>query len=456
MRQLQPVVWSKGVFLSPQHLQAQDHFVEDLLEFTLNATSPFFWGFSSLQFDVASIPEGTLQLANAAGIFPDGLLFDTSESDEVPPSRSLRECFQDGRKSCVFYFAIPQKRPGGINIAAKRGGMSARFYTHMLMLRDENHSGAEKPVSLARKNLQLIAEGESLEGMIALPVTRILQTEAGRFLLDPNFVGPVIDLRASERLVGFLRGLVEILTSRSAQLSGARRQKNQSLAEFTIADIASFWLLYTINTHLPLFQQWLHAPHLHPERLFIEALSLCGALTSFSNNIDPSDLPQYEHVRLGQCFQELEAKTKALLETVIPNQFLSLPLRQIRDSVYAAEIERDEYLANTRAYLAVQAEVPTKELIERVPALVKAYSATHLETLIRQALPGIRLTHVSQPPYEIPVKLHYQYFSLERAGSAWEAVKRSRDFGVYVPDEIANPHMELILVPAKPAVSMPG
>ena len=29
MRQLQPVIWSKGTFLSPQHLQAQERFVED-------------------------------------------------------------------------------------------------------------------------------------------------------------------------------------------------------------------------------------------------------------------------------------------------------------------------------------------------------------------------------------------------------------------------------------------
>ncbi|MEI9970638.1 MAG: type VI secretion system baseplate subunit TssK [Ignavibacteriota bacterium] len=38
---------------------------------------------------------------------------------------------------------------------------------------------------------------------------------------------------------------------RAARSPGSRRQKNQSLADFTASDIAQFWLLYTINTAFP-------------------------------------------------------------------------------------------------------------------------------------------------------------------------------------------------------------
>jgi type VI secretion system protein ImpJ len=446
VRQLLSVVWSKGVFLSPQHLQAQDHFFEDLLRFTLEAASAAYWGFSSLQIDASSVTEGRLQLSSASGLFPDGLAFDTTESDEAPQSRLLQECLQGGRESCIFYLAIPQRRPGGVNIAPQGGGLSTRFYSKMLMLRDENSSGVEKPVSLARKNMQIIAEGESLEGFVPLPMARIRMTEAGRFVLDREFVAPMINVRASELLMGILRGLVEVLVSRSGQLAGARRQRNQSLADFSASDIASFWLLYTINTHLPLFHQWMEAAQVHPERMYSEMLALGGALTTFSRNIAPSDFPRYDHEGLGSCFLEMERKILELLNTVIPSRFIALPLRQVRDSVYVTEVERDEYLANSRVYLAIQAELSAAELIQRAPGLIKACSATHLETLIRQALPGISLTHVAAPPQEIPVKLHYQYFSLERAGAAWESVTRARNFGVYVPEEIANPSMQLILI----------
>ena len=53
-----------------------------------------------------------------------------------------------------------------------------------------------------------------------------------------------------------------------------------------------------------------------------------------------------------------------------------------------------------------------------------------------------------RPPSVIPVKMNYQYFSLDRSGAAWETIKRSRNFGAYVPAEIKNPRLELILIPS--------
>ena len=51
MRQLQPVLWTKGVLLTPQHLQMQDRFLEDLFEFQLSALTFAPWGFHRLIID---------------------------------------------------------------------------------------------------------------------------------------------------------------------------------------------------------------------------------------------------------------------------------------------------------------------------------------------------------------------------------------------------------------------
>lgn len=453
MRRLQPVVWSKGVLLSPQHLQAQDRFVEDSLHFAAEALSFGAWGFLSLQIDSAAVREGQLQIAGAAGLLPDGLPFDFADADEPPRSRVLDECFAQGQKECVFYLAIPQSRRGGVNIAPRRGGLATRYYPEPQMFRDENSSGVEKPVSLARRNFQILADGESIEGSVVLPLARVLREAAGQYRLDGDFVAPMINARGSDRLTGILRSLIEVLAARSHQLAGVRRQRNQSLADFSASDIANFWLLYSINTHLPVLRQMLEASQLHPEALYRQMLGLAGALTTFSRSMTPQDLPQYDHHRLGRCFLSLEAMLLELLDTVIPGRFLSIPLRQLRDSIYVADIESEEHLADARLYLAIAAEIPGAELIARTPALVKVCSATHLETLIRQALPGLPLTHLPSPPPQIPVRLDFQYFSLDRAGAAWEAIRRARNFGVYVPGEIANPRMELILLPAADAAA---
>jgi type VI secretion system protein ImpJ len=65
---------------------------------------------------------------------------------------------------------------------------------------------------------------------------------------------------------------------------------------------------------------------------------------------------------------------------------------------------------------------------------------------VRQALPGVPLTHVAVPPSSIPVKLNYQYFSIEQGGLAWEAITRSRNVAAYVPGDFPNPQLELIVL----------
>src|SRR5580698_8645073 len=127
MRQLQPVIWSKGTFLSPQHLQAQERFIEEMVRFHLESVASYYWGFSSLQIDPKALASGALSISSAVGIFPDALPLDIPGSDHAPGARSLEECFQDGRSACTFYLSIPQHRLGGMNVSLQRGGVSTRF-----------------------------------------------------------------------------------------------------------------------------------------------------------------------------------------------------------------------------------------------------------------------------------------------------------------------------------------
>jgi type VI secretion system protein ImpJ len=69
-----------------------------------------------------------------------------------------------------------------------------------------------------------------------------------------------------------------------------------------------------------------------------------------------------------------------------------------------------------------------------------------MEHLVRNALPGVSLRHLQIPPSAIPIKLNYQYFSLNQDGPEWEAIKRSRNFAAWVPADFPNPELELIIV----------
>lgn len=446
MRQLQPVIWSKGTFLTPQHLQVQDRFTESVLEFRIGALNFRPWGFSSLQIDQEALASGNFAISRAGGLLPDGLAFEIPESDPPPPRKTLAPYFEAERDRVDVFLAIPEYRERGRNNSFDLRNGDTRYRAEVAMVRDENTGLGEKSIQLARKNFRLLVEGESRQGTTALRVARVMRTPAGIFQLDDHFVPPLLDISASNYLMGILRRLVEILSAKSAMQSGLRRQKNQSLADFTAADIANFWLLYTTNTWFPILRHLFETRHGHPEQLFSAMTSLAGALTTFSHTFQPHDFPVYNHDDLGPCFMSLDEMIRALLETVVPTNFVSLPLKLVQPSIYATALADDKYLLNTRMYLAIAADMKEADLIRKVPQLIKVGAATQIETLVRQALQGIKLTHTSTPPGSLPVKLNYQYFSLNQSGESWDAVGRARNLAVYVPADFASPQLELIIL----------
>lgn len=446
MKQLQPVLWTKGTFLTPQHLQLQDRFLEDSLNFRLQALKFCAWGFSEVVLDQELLADGQLAISRASGIFPDGLLFDIPGSDQPPPSKALAEFFDPGVRDLDIYLTVPDYREKGLNVSAVGQNGGSRYLAEITTVRDENTGTGEKPVQIARKNLRLLAANETREGSSGLRIANVQRTEAGAFRLNTRFVPPLLEVRASDHLLALVNGLLEILSAKSSQLATGRRQKNLSLADFTASDIANFWLLYTVNSHIPVLSHLLQGQRCHPEELFSALTALGASLTTFSTTIRPRDLPLYDHLNLSKVFTDLDEKLRLLLETVVPTNVVSLPLKHVNNTIYATAIDQDKYLNNTRMYLAISAETVEDSIIRKVPQMVKVCSATHIEQLISNALPGITLTHLPNPPSAIPVKMKYQYFSLNQSGAAWESVTRARNFAAHVPGDFPNPQMELLIL----------
>jgi type VI secretion system protein ImpJ len=439
-------IWTKGVLLSQQQLQMQDRFLEERIAFGIGALAGFPWGFGRLLLDRERLAGGSLGLVEARGILPDGLPFSIPDADPPPPPKPLESHWNPDRPWLELFLAIPEARPGGRQVSLSEAERGARYFAEVVGRRDENTGLQEKPVQFARKNLRILAEDEGKEGHTLLPLARVVRTEAGEFQLHPDFVPPALDIGASEVLLSMTRRLVEVLSARSGALSGTRRQRGRGLADFGVSDVANFWLLYTINTHLPRFRQFHEGGRGHPSVLFEAMLELAGALTTFSPSVDPRSLPTYDHGAPGGSFAELDRIIRELLEGVVPEYHAALPLKEIEPSIHATAIDQDRYLAATDLYLAVKSELPPEELLRKVPQLVKVSSGDQVRQLIKQALPGVPLQPVPRPPGTLPVKMGYHYFRLDRSGDAWSAVAVARNLAVYAPLELPEPRFELVVL----------
>lgn len=447
---LDPVLWTKGALLTPQHLQAQDRYLADLLRAHVGALAFAPWGLSRVAVDAAALAGGTLVVSAVAGRFPDGLVFDAPAADPLPAPRPLDAAWAQDQRTLTAYLAVPEYRPGARNVATAGAGAggagapTARWRADEVAVRDETTGLGERPLQVARANLRLLLEGEPLDGYTVLPVARLARTAAGTVAPDPTFVPPLLDLAGSEALQTLARRLVERLAARAGALAGARRQRSAGLADFSVTDVAGFWLLYTLNTHLPPLAHLAEVRGGHPERLWEAMVALAGALGTFAPAQRP--IPAYDHLRPGVCFIELEARILELLETAVPERAVALPLRPVRPGVQAVAVDQEAWLAAPQWYLAVRAPLPQTEVLARVLHGCKVGSADVVDTLIRQALPGLELAHVPQPPAAVPVQLDFLYFAVRRAGPAWDAVARARNLAVYVPAELGDVRLELVAV----------
>jgi type VI secretion system protein ImpJ len=443
MRQLQPVLWTRGVLLAPQHLQMQDRFLEDSMQFLLAALTHARWGFQRLEIDEAALASGQVRITAASGIFPDGLLFDFPAADSAPPPKSIGSWPAD--ESAVFiHLGIPEYRNDGWNVATDRTA-GARYVSDVVLRRDENTGLAEKPIEIARKNFRVMVGREPLDGYSTLTVARAVREPGGSIRLDPHFIPPVLDVACSPFLTALMSKLFERMSARSAELSQLRRQRNESLADFSLTGIASFWLLHTVNSHLPVIKHLLDSKHAHPARLFEAMLALAGSLTTFSRDLLPQSLPVYNHADLGGCFVALESNVFDLLDTVLPTTAVSLAMRRVEDrSVFSTALDDDAYLKGN-LYLAVRADMDRADLLGRAPEL-KVGSLEHVEQMVKRSLPGLSLAHAPVPPGGLPVKLDYQYFRIGQEGDAWNAIQQSRSVAVYAPAAFRDPQFELVIM----------
>ncbi len=135
MKLLQPVIWSKGTFLQPQHLQMQDRFLESLIEFRTRELCFKPYGFANLMIDTERLAtDGVFQIVEAKGLMPDGLTLDIPASDPPIEPRPLSiELFNDletGNGPVLemdLYIAVPMQLPGMMAVSLGKRQADTRY-----------------------------------------------------------------------------------------------------------------------------------------------------------------------------------------------------------------------------------------------------------------------------------------------------------------------------------------
>jgi type VI secretion system protein ImpJ len=441
------VLWGEGMFLRPQHFQQQARYYESQLAKVARLSLLHPWGLQRLEIDREALAGGFLRLAHLEVLFQDGTAFNAPAEEPLPPQRNLNDLPQISMAT-VVHACLPAYDEFGGNAIQDIGQASKpiRYSLRQRPMADLFTSALESEITTLQANVRLMLEEENRDGFISLPIARIARNAAGNWGIDEDYIPPLIAIEASTALMAQLRRLIDILEVKSQALTATHRERSKDVVEYGTTDIASFWLLHTVNRSFPLLNHIQQFPGTHPEQLYLQLAQLAGELLTFSSSLSLTEVPNYRHQDSTSVFRKLDELIRTLLDTVISSRYMVIPLTNSKTSFYVGHLESDRLLEKTDFYLSVSSETAIPNLTETVPVKLKVGAPDDVERVLNSALGGIRLTYAAQTPAAIPVRVGNHYFALEPHGTIFERMMKSRTICIYVPQGLIDLKLELIAV----------
>ena len=447
MSRTQRILWGEGVFLRPQHFQQQDLDLDARLQHCLGLIHTHPWGIRQVKVDAALLENGVLQLHHLALAFQDGTFIEAPGNDPLPLARNLAEIPSLGVEA-VVHACLPLINAFGGNThePGQASNRPARYCTERVQVPDLFTDALESELSVLRTDVRLMLDLENRDGYLSIPVARIQKNPSGAWGYDDSFVPPLLELGGAAPVLALVQGLADMLAVKSQALSASHRERVASVVEYGTSDIASFWLLHTVNRNFPFLNHLLQYPRAHPETLYLALAQFAGELLTFSSTLTLADIPRYQHEGLTEMFQRFDTLIRQLLETVISSRYAVIPLVNTRPSFFVGRLESDHLTENTDFYLSVSSEHPASQILESVPLKLKVGSPDDVEKILNSAMMGVHLNHVTQTPSAVPVRIGNHYFALDPSGQIYSRMIQSRSVCVYAPASLPEMKFELIAI----------
>ncbi|WP_332629643.1 type VI secretion system baseplate subunit TssK [Citrobacter sp. ESBL3] len=435
-------LWEDGAFLTPQQFQQQALWDAHMAQTVARMALANPWGVVTAEFDDGALALSRLNATRLVVRFQDGTLIDTDLCDNLPPVCDLQGITTD---SVGVVLALPLLSANGGNLDDGRDSERPRRWKQERVSVQELAGHEQTDIPVLRHALTLRLAHQENTAWLTCPVARLVRNAQGQWVRDTAFIPPMLALSGSPSLLARLRDLLHRLQARRLRLMDMRREANERLADFAVADVSLFWLLNALNSAAPVLSDLLESPALHPELVFRELVRLTGSLMTFSLEHDLRAIPAYHHETPEQVFGPLLSLLDQLLEASLPSRVVPVVLKQ--DGVmWKGDLHDARLREGADFWLSVRSSMPTHELQVRFPQLCKAGSFDDVSEVVNVAMSGMTITPVSHVPAAIPVRLDNLYFALELNSDAGRAMLAAGNCSFYTPSALGDVQLELFAV----------
>lgn len=436
-------LWEDGAFLTPQQFQQQACWDAHIADTVARMGIAHPWGVVSAEFDDAALALSRLNATRLVVRFQDGTTVDTDLADNLPPVCDLSPA--SGSDTVLVVVALPLLSASGGNLDnGQDSERPRRWKAERVVVQDlAGHESGE--LAVLRNAITLRLSTQENTAYLTCPVTRLMRNAQGQWSRDPSFIPPMLSVSASPLLVTELGDLLVRLQARRKRLMAMRRESNERMADFAVADVSLFWLLSALNSAGPVLTELLQTPGRHPELLWRELARLAGSLLTFSLEHDAGDIPVYQHDAPERVFPPLLALLDKLLEASLPSRVISIQLEH-QEQMWKGSLYDARLREGADFYLSVRSSMPNHELQTKFPQLCKAGSFEDVSDVVNVALSGMMLRPLTHVPAAIPLRLENQYFSLDLGSDAARTMLETGSCTFYTPRSLGDVKLELFAV----------
>jgi type VI secretion system protein ImpJ len=440
-------LWNEGALLAPQQFQQQSAW-ESFSRTGLSLLfSPFPWGVERVELNDALLASGRVQVQTLRLWLPDGTLIDTQNSDLPPEPREVVLPDSGQADKVTVLVALPVMQAGIINVQTETvpAERPLRYREEWVTVQDA-FGQEEEPMAVARFNLAFRFDHESNDAWQTCAVARLLRDGQGGWRLDPDFVPPMAMFSASSLLYERLVLLNRQLRSRRQRLMEMRRESNDRMADFAVADVSLFWLLNALNTHARVLTEFERIPARHPEQVWAELARLAGSMMTFSLDRDLDAIPGYDHQVPENTFPPLFELISELLEASLPSRVVAVNMTRQDEQTWKAVLHDIRLREEADFYLSVRSNLPAWQVAEKFAEMAMAGTPDDIGQISGVAMEGIGLIPISRVPAALPVRLENQYFVLDMESRAAHDMLEQGVCLFYVPSLLGELELELFAV----------
>ena len=433
-----PVIWTEGMFLRPQHFQQQGRHIRGWIEERCGGLRPYSWGVTRLEIDTQKLSHGKFAIKRCSGIFPDGTPFNMPDNYPLPPPLEI----QPQLKNEIIELALLLEKSTGTDVTnANADQGQSRYIRQEFNVRDqhtESQSG-EAVIETGSLSPRIRLASQDKGAFSTIPIARLIERHSDDMVvLDEQFIPTCLHCIGSQRLTDTIRDIQGLLHHRGEELASSLCSPGAG----GVGEIAGFLLLQSVNQYEPLFNHLVETTTLHPETLYRILVQMAGDLATItSERRRPDNYPAYQHQDLSHSFTDLIRSIRISLDWALEKPAIAIELTKHPRGVYTANVYEKHLIKSAQFVLAVKAQMPVDKLQSQISRQTTIASKDQLSQLVKSHLPGIPIRPLPVAPRQIPYHAEFTYFELDKHNEIWNDVEVTGSFAMFFSREF--PGMEL-------------